>query len=86
MRILFRSFLLTARVLLSACGLSFGVSPTSVGQVPTSLNPTNTDPRPTVREAVPQLGDLLNDFDFSQAPRANLVLATNPPPGPASIP
>jgi phospholipase C len=44
------------------------------------------DPRPTVREAVPQLGDLLKDFDFSQAPRPMLVLATNPPPGPASLP
>jgi len=44
------------------------------------------DPRPTVRENVPQLGDLLSDFDFSQAPRAALVLPTNPPPGPASIP
>ena len=44
------------------------------------------DPRPTVRENVPQLGDLLSDFDFSQAPRAPLVLSTNPPPGPASLP
>ena len=44
------------------------------------------DPRPTVRENVPQLGDLLSDFDFSQTPRAPLVLPTNPPPGPASIP
>ena len=44
------------------------------------------DPRPTVRENVAILGDLLNDFDFSQAPRAPLVLPTNPPPGPASIP
>ena len=44
------------------------------------------DPRLTVRENVPQLGDLLGDFDFSQAARAPLVLPTNPPPGPASIP
>ncbi len=36
------------------------------------------DPRPTVRETVPQLGDLLDDFDFSQGPRAPLVLTTNP--------
>jgi phospholipase C len=32
------------------------------------------DPRPTVRENVPQLGDLTADFDFSQAPRAPLIL------------
>jgi phospholipase C len=32
------------------------------------------DPRPTVREAVSLLGDLSNDFDFSQTPRAPLVL------------
>jgi phospholipase C len=53
------------------------------------LNPATDgrpDPRPTVRENVPQLGDLLGDFDFSQAARAPLVLPTNPPPGPASIP
>jgi len=53
------------------------------------LNPATDgrpDPRPTVRENVPQLGNLLGDFDFSQAPRAPLVLPTNPPPGPASIP
>jgi phospholipase C len=36
------------------------------------------DPRPTVRENVPQLGDLRNDFDFSQQPRNPLVLSTNP--------
>ena len=44
------------------------------------------DPRPTVREDVPILGNLFNDFDFSQPPRPPLVLPTNPPPGPASIP
>jgi phospholipase C len=44
------------------------------------------DPRPSVREAEPQLGDLVNDFDFTQAPRASLVLPENPKPGPASIP
>jgi len=32
------------------------------------------DPRPTVREAVPQLGNLVNDFNFHQAPRAPLIL------------
>lgn len=44
------------------------------------------DPRPTVREAVAQLGDLTQDFDFTQSPRPNLVLSENPPPGPASLP
>jgi phospholipase C len=44
------------------------------------------DPRPTVRENAAILGDLLNDFDFSQAPLPPLILSTNPPPGPASIP
>jgi phospholipase C len=32
------------------------------------------DPRPGVRENVPTLGDLTKDFDFSQPPRAPLVL------------
>jgi phospholipase C len=44
------------------------------------------DPRPTVREAVPILGNLSGDFDFSQQPRAPMVLPTSPPPGPASTP
>jgi phospholipase C len=44
------------------------------------------DPRPDVRENASQLGDLINDFDFTQAPRPPLILPTNPPPGPASIP
>ncbi len=44
------------------------------------------DPRPTVRENVSILGNLMNDFDFSQARRPGLILPTNPPPGPTSIP
>ena len=44
------------------------------------------DPRPIVREDVSILGDLLNDFDFTQSPRKPLILPTNPPPGPASTP
>jgi len=32
------------------------------------------DPRPTVRESVPQLGDLTLDFDFTQAPQPPLIL------------
>jgi phospholipase C len=37
------------------------------------------DPRPDVRENVAQLGNLINDFDFKQAPRAPLILSRNPP-------
>ena len=44
------------------------------------------DPRPGVRETATQLGDLLNDFDFTQPPRPPLILSTNPAPGPASQP
>ncbi len=44
------------------------------------------DPRPDVRENAPQLGSILNDFDFTQLPRAPLVLPLNPAPGPASTP
>ena len=44
------------------------------------------DPRPSVRENLPQLGNLVNDFDFSQAPRQPLILPMHPKPGPASIP
>jgi phospholipase C len=36
------------------------------------------DPRPDVRENAPQLGDLRNDFNFSQQPRNPLVLSTTP--------
>ncbi len=43
------------------------------------------DPRPTVRETVPQLGDLLDDFDFSQTPRAPLVLPPWPPAAPTGL-
>ncbi|MGD0764778.1 MAG: alkaline phosphatase family protein [Dehalococcoidia bacterium] len=42
------------------------------------------DPRPDVRENAVQLGNLLQDFDFSQQPRAPLILPLQPPPGPAS--
>ncbi len=44
------------------------------------------DPRPDVRENVSILGNLLNDFDFSQPPRPPLVLPQYPAPGSASIP
>src|SRR5207248_7800646 len=36
------------------------------------------DPRPDVRENAPQLGDLARDFDFSQPPRAPLILKVHP--------
>jgi phospholipase C len=36
------------------------------------------DDRPTVRETVPGLGDLLSEFDFTQAPNPPLVLAPCP--------
>jgi phospholipase C len=42
------------------------------------------DPRPDVRENAPQLGDLTNDFDFTQSPRPPTPLPVHPPPGPAS--
>ena len=51
------------------------------------LDPTTDgrpDPRPDVRENAHVLGDLRNDFDFSQPPRPPMTLPTRPPPGPAS--
>ncbi len=44
------------------------------------------DPRPTVRESVPELGDMRQAFDFDQPPRPPLLLPTRPAPGPASTP
>ena len=44
------------------------------------------DPRPDVREDAPELGDLVDDFDFTQPPRAPLLLSTNPSPGAATQP
>jgi len=41
------------------------------------------DPRPGVREAAPQLGNLVLDFNFDQAPRSPLILPLHPLPGPA---
>ncbi len=41
------------------------------------LNPATDgrpDPRPTVRESVPELGNLVTDFNFHQAPRPPLIL------------
>jgi phospholipase C len=53
------------------------------------LNPATDgrpDPRPDVREASPQLGDLSSDFDFNQAPRAPEILPVHPGAGAASAP
>ncbi len=44
------------------------------------------DLRPSVRENASVLGNLLLDFDFTQTPRAPLVLPIHPAPGPASQP
>ncbi|HXW93909.1 MAG TPA: alkaline phosphatase family protein [Terriglobales bacterium] len=38
------------------------------------------DPRPTVRESVPQLGNLVNDFDFARRPLPPLILQERPKP------
>ncbi len=53
------------------------------------LNPLTDgrpDLRPDVREEVPGLGSLANDFDFKQSPRPPLLLPVHPEPGPASNP
>jgi phospholipase C len=42
------------------------------------------DSRPVVRENLPTVGDLTNDFNFNQPPRPPLLLAPHPAPGPAS--
>jgi len=36
------------------------------------------DPRPTVRENVPLLGNLVSDFNFNQKPRRPLLLPRHP--------
>ena len=42
------------------------------------------DPRPTVRENVSILGNLVSDFDFNQTPRQPMQLPLSPTPGAAS--
>ena len=44
------------------------------------------DPRPDVRENAPILGNLVQDFNFSQPPRAPVLLPTNPRTDSPSIP
>jgi hypothetical protein len=51
------------------------------------LNPKTDgrpDPRPDVRESLPVLGNLVNDFNFAQRPRPPMLLPVDPRPGPAS--
>ena len=53
------------------------------------IDPSNDgrpDARPSVREDEHILGDLTEDFDFTQVRRPPLLLPLNPSPGPASIP
>ncbi len=53
------------------------------------LNPKTDkrpDPRPDVREDVKILGNMVDDFDFDQAPRPPVLLPTNPPTDSPSIP
>ncbi len=53
------------------------------------LNPKTDgrpDPRPDVREDEPVLGNLEQDFNFSQQPRTPMLLATNPPTDSPIIP
>jgi phospholipase C len=53
------------------------------------LNPATDgrpDSRPNVREEAAGLGDLANDFDFTQSPLPALLLSPHPEPGPASEP
>jgi phospholipase C len=39
------------------------------------------DPRPSVRETVPTLGDITQAFDFTESPRAPVLLDPHPTPG-----
>jgi phospholipase C len=53
------------------------------------LNPRTDgrpDPRPDVREEAPQLGNLIEDFNFGQPPRPPVLLPTNPPSDSPTIP
>jgi phospholipase C len=53
------------------------------------LNPKTDgrpDPRPDVRENASILGNLATEFNFSQAPRPPVLLATNPPTDSPTIP
>ena len=86
---------------LALCQAGLRRPPDAVGAMPTSSssrtissvarvsNPKTDkrpDPRPDVREDVKILGNMVNDFDFDQTPRAPVLLPTNPPTDSPSIP
>ncbi|HZO78308.1 MAG TPA: alkaline phosphatase family protein [Solirubrobacteraceae bacterium] len=48
------------------------------GQRLNPLTDGRPDPRPDVREDAPQLGNLVNDFNFSQKPRSPVILPPHP--------
>jgi phospholipase C len=48
------------------------------GQRIDPANDGRPDPRPNVRENASILGDLVNDFDFNQAPRSPILLPVHP--------
>jgi phospholipase C len=48
------------------------------GQRLNPLTDGRPDPRPSVRESLPILGDLVNDFNFNQMPRQPLILPVHP--------
>jgi phospholipase C len=51
-----------------------------------SKNDGRPDNRPDVREEAPGLGSITEEFNFSQAPRAPVLLSPHPPMGPPSTP
>jgi phospholipase C len=56
------------------------------GQRLNSATDGRPDSRPDVREEAPGLGNVVTDFNFSQQPRAPLLLSTDPAPEAASTP
>ena len=68
--------------------LSRSSSRTTSWAAPGSTRQTDgrPDPRPDVREDEKILGNMDDDFDFNQAPRAPVLLPTNPPTDSPSIP
>jgi phospholipase C len=61
------------------------------GQRLNPLTDGRPDPRPDVRENKAVLGNLINDFDFTQSPKAPLMLPVHPTttltgtPGPSQV-
>jgi phospholipase C len=50
------------------------------------LGTPRLDPRPTIRENVPKLGDLVDEFDFTQTPRTAPVFPLDAIPAGSSSP